>query len=149
MPGKSRQTGNTTNDAGYNNSSSQTKPNTQSSSSSRECKRFLSLYRFSFVKHLTRFSSLLFQRITRAVLFYDKEGKQVSISLQGNHLYISHYSGLRAILGSSDKCQLLMSSKRRVHISAVSLVSIVTVEFSSTGRVTNSSFYCIKHATQI
>ena len=92
MPGKSRPTGNTTNDAGYNNSSSQTKPNTQSSSSSRECKRLLSLYRFSFVKHLTSFSSLLFQRITRAVLFYDKEGKQVSISLQGNHLYISHYS---------------------------------------------------------
>ena len=90
MPGKSTPTGNTTTDPGYNNSSSQTNPNTQNSSSSRGCKRFLPLSRFSYIKHITSFSSLLFQRMTRAVLYYDKEGKQVSISLQGDYPYISH-----------------------------------------------------------
>ena len=30
--------------------------------------------------------------MTRTALFYDEEGKKVSISLQGDHLFISHYS---------------------------------------------------------
>ena len=92
MPGKSRPTGNTTTDSGYNNSSSQTNLNTQSPSSSRECKRLFTLSRFSFLKHLTSFSFLLFQHMTRAALFYDEEGKQVSISLQGDHRNLSSCS---------------------------------------------------------
>ena len=92
MPGKSRTTGNKTTDSGYNKSSSQAKSNTQSYLSSRECKRLLTLSRFSFLEHLTSFSSLLLQRMTRAALFYDEEGKQVFIFLQGDHLNLSHCS---------------------------------------------------------
>ena len=91
MPGKSRTTGNTTTDSGYNNGNSQTNPNTQSSSRSRDCKRPFTLSRFSFLKHLTSFSSLLFQRMTRTAQFYD-EGKQVPISLLGDHLNLSRCS---------------------------------------------------------
>lgn len=75
MPGKARPTGNSNTDCGYNNSNSGTKPSTQSPSSSRKRKRFLLLSRFSWCKYLTSFSFLVFQSMTRAVLFCDEEGQ--------------------------------------------------------------------------
>ena len=118
MPGKSRSTPNSTTDSGYNNSSSQSNPKPQSSSSSRECKRLFEAFPFSFLKHVTSFSSLLFQRMTQAVLFYDDEGKRMSISLQCDYPYISRYSSqycglVRHFRGSdSPVCHFLsMSSK--------------------------------------
>ena len=96
MPDKSRPTGETRPDPTYNRNNQQT-----TTTSSQSCKCLLPRSRFSFSKHLMNFSSLLFQRMARAALFYDEEGKKVSISLQGDHLYISHYSlqyhGLGAI----------------------------------------------------
>ena len=125
---------------------------------------FLTLSRFSFLKHLMRFSSLLFQRMIRAALFYDEEGKQVSISLQGDHLNLSrcslqHYWLLLLSRGNvirlstswnEEKTPVAETAPRRVVIPAVGLVSIITVEcaFPSTGRVTKSSFNSMKHATQ-
>ena len=45
-----------------------------------------------FVFKTSNEPSLLFQRTTRAALFYDEEGKQVSISLQGDHRNLSSCS---------------------------------------------------------
>ena len=91
MPDKSRPTGETPKDPDYKRNRD---PQPRQG---RKC--FLPRSRFSFFKHLMNSSSLLFQRM--AALFYDEEGKKVSISLQGDHLYISHYSlqyhGLGAI----------------------------------------------------
>lgn len=155
MPGKARPTGNSNRDCGYNNSSSGTKPSTQSPSSSSQRKRFLLLSRFSWCKYLTSFSFLLFQSMTRAVLFYNEGGKFFSIPLQGD-LYISYYWGARPILKDTWHIicvNVIQIRASRVHILCCHVSQhhysrVRQLQFPSTEPFSNSSLYCIRHATQ-
>ena len=157
MPRKSRSTGNTTTDPGYNSSGSQTKSNTQSSSSSRKCKRLFDTFTFFVFKTSHALFLLLFQRMTRAALFYDEEGRQVSISLQGDHLnlsrcFLQYYWLLRHFLRKRDSpvnqlkwdvltgenkshlVNVTETARPRVIISAVGLAStLLSVRFIRLG----------------